>query len=509
MSSQDEFRRDPANLRKRAEEMTGADEPQRAESMSPEEAGRMLQELRVHQIELQMQNEELRRAQLELDAARTRYFDLYDLAPVGYVTVSEEGLILEANLTAARLLGVERGALVKRRLTSFILPEDGDIYYRLRKQLLETELQQVSELRMVRPDGVQFWARVEAAAAEDAGGASVLRVVISDITERKRAEEYIRRSNAILAGINTIFEEALICKTAEELGQTCLRVAKQITGSSLGFFREVGPGSVFHDDAVSDPGWKYAVTHDPAGHLRPTGDFKIHELYGQVLQDGKSMLNNAPAKHPESLGTPSGDTALTSFLSVPLIEGGRTIGLIGVANREGGYRQHELESLEALSPAIVEALHRKRVEEALHQSEAQLDKIYQDAPLVMLLVDGNGHIRKANRFAERFYDRSEADMLGRCGGEAMRCLYSLDDPRGCGFGLACKACPVRLTLLDTMTTGNSHLQVEASLPILVAEKKQEATFLLSTARSLSGESRRYWSRFRTLPGVSGQSRRCR
>ena len=96
----------------------------------------MLHELRVHQIELEMQNEELRRAQAELDAARARYFDLYDLAPVGYCTLSEQGLILEANLTAATLLGVARGALVKQPFTRFILKEDQDIYYLHRKTAL-------------------------------------------------------------------------------------------------------------------------------------------------------------------------------------------------------------------------------------------------------------------------------------------------------------------------------------------------------------------------------------
>ena len=76
----------------------------------------------MHQVELEMQNEELRRAQLELDATRARYFDLYDLAPVGYCTLSEQGLILEANLTAASRLGVARDALAQQRLTSFIFP---------------------------------------------------------------------------------------------------------------------------------------------------------------------------------------------------------------------------------------------------------------------------------------------------------------------------------------------------------------------------------------------------
>ena len=83
-----------------------------ADSASPEALREALHELQVHQIELEMQNEELRRMHLELDTGRARYFDLYDLAPVGYCTLSEKGMILEANFTAATLLGVNRGALV-------------------------------------------------------------------------------------------------------------------------------------------------------------------------------------------------------------------------------------------------------------------------------------------------------------------------------------------------------------------------------------------------------------
>ena len=113
--------------------------PQQIAALSPEAVRQMLHELQVHQIELEMQNEELRRAHLELDAARERYFDLYDMAPVAYCTVSEPGLILEANFTAAALLGMTRGALVGRRLTSCIFKDDQDIYYGLRQQLLASD----------------------------------------------------------------------------------------------------------------------------------------------------------------------------------------------------------------------------------------------------------------------------------------------------------------------------------------------------------------------------------
>ncbi|MHB1036905.1 MAG: hybrid sensor histidine kinase/response regulator [Pirellulales bacterium] len=203
MTSKDDRPADAAELRRRAEEKAHTNDVQAQKTLSPKEAGRLLHELQVHQIELEMQNEELRRAQGELEAARARYFDLFDLAPVGYFTLSEQGLILEANLTAAGLLGVERRDLVKKPLTRFILPEDQDIYYRHRKQLFETGTPQVYDLRVLHVDADPFWARVETTEAQDANGASVCRAVMSDITARKQAEEKLteldRRKDQFLA----------------------------------------------------------------------------------------------------------------------------------------------------------------------------------------------------------------------------------------------------------------------------------------------------------------------
>jgi PAS domain S-box-containing protein len=183
-------------LRKRAEALAGERAGERPEDLQApplEVALRALHELRVHQIELEMQNEELRRTQEELEVSRTRYFDLYDLAPVGYFTLSEKGLILEANLTAAKLLGIARSALVKQPLSRFILPQDQDTYYLHRKALLETAAPQSWELRLLRKDAEPFWAQVEATTVLGVNGARVCRAVVSDITERKLEEE--KRAN--------------------------------------------------------------------------------------------------------------------------------------------------------------------------------------------------------------------------------------------------------------------------------------------------------------------------
>ncbi len=179
------------DLRNRAEHRareTAAD-PGVASRLSPEES-RLLYDLRVHQIELEMQNEELRRTEASLEASRARYFDLYDLAPVGYLTVSEEGLVVEANLTASTLLRVARGALIGQPMTRFLVPEDQDSYYLYRRRLFATGAPQALDLRVRREDGTQFWARFEATTAQDADAVTeVCRMVVSDITDQKRIEE--------------------------------------------------------------------------------------------------------------------------------------------------------------------------------------------------------------------------------------------------------------------------------------------------------------------------------
>ena len=180
-------------LRNRADERLRSPDDPDLETMGLEETRRLVHELRVHQVELEIQNEDLRRAQEELEASRARLADLYDFAPVGYLTVSEAGLIIEANLAVANQLCVPRGALLKQPLTRFILAADQDVYYRHREALFETGRQQTCELRLLRPDNPPLWALLEATLAEDEDcGVSVCRVVVTDITERKQAEEMLR-----------------------------------------------------------------------------------------------------------------------------------------------------------------------------------------------------------------------------------------------------------------------------------------------------------------------------
>ncbi|NEV63775.1 hybrid sensor histidine kinase/response regulator [Thiorhodococcus minor] len=177
-----------ATLRQRAERRLG-EHSAAVGSATPEELARLVQELRVHQVELQLQNEELRTAQTELETSRACYFGLYDLAPVGYLTLTERGLISQANLAAAKLLGAPRQALIRRPLSEWVEAEDQDDYYRCRRQVREAQPQTICELRIRRPDGSNAWIALSLS-LEPASETSQARylAVLHDIDAHKRLE---------------------------------------------------------------------------------------------------------------------------------------------------------------------------------------------------------------------------------------------------------------------------------------------------------------------------------
>ncbi len=136
------------------------------------------EDLRIHQIELEMQNEQLRTTQRELETSRQRYFEMYDLAPVGCCTLSENGIVLEANLTLANMLCVPRGALLQHPVSSLIFPADQDIYYQHRKLLLDKSEAQIFGLRLAVANASPVNLQIQMTQAQGPGGAPMIRLVV-------------------------------------------------------------------------------------------------------------------------------------------------------------------------------------------------------------------------------------------------------------------------------------------------------------------------------------------
>jgi len=186
-------------LRQRAEEKCRVRKTPFPETISSDKIRSLFQELQVHQIELEMQNEELRQAQHELEALKDRYFNLYDMAPVGYLTLNEQGLIKEANLTAATMLGVVRSLLIKKTMGQLIYRDDRDTFFLHHNRALEAGELHAWESRMLRADGSSFCALIQYAPPHN----GEYPVTFSDITRLTLAERELQQSKAAVESANS------------------------------------------------------------------------------------------------------------------------------------------------------------------------------------------------------------------------------------------------------------------------------------------------------------------
>lgn len=172
-----------------------------------------LHELQVHTLELELQNEQLRDTQAELDALNARYVDLYERAPVGYCDLSADGLIVRANLTLGVLLGAERDALIGRRFNELLVKEDVDRYQRLHRQLIDRAVPmspQNCEVRLRSADHRFVWMQLTLVWADDGEGRPSLRMTLTDIGASKIAIEALRASEARSRAITESAHDAIV-----------------------------------------------------------------------------------------------------------------------------------------------------------------------------------------------------------------------------------------------------------------------------------------------------------
>jgi PAS domain S-box-containing protein len=209
-------------------------------AMPVKDVQRLVHELQVHQIELEMQNDELRRTQVELEAARDRYMDLYDFSPAGYLTLDPPCIIMEANLRAGTLLGVTRNKLIAQPLVRFIAAADADMFYRHCQEVLKTGTRQTCEVQLREAAGVSRWVYLESQGVHDeAGTITHWRTAIQDISDRKLAEakleaERVQREAIIGSMMDAIItvdegnrvvmfnraaESMFLCPAADAIGQ--------------------------------------------------------------------------------------------------------------------------------------------------------------------------------------------------------------------------------------------------------------------------------------------------
>jgi len=219
-----------AELRRQAEELLRAKKAEEPLPGTDDESLRLLHELQVHQIELEMQNAELCQARDEVNRALEQYSDLFDFAPVGYLTLDHEGTILLVNLTCASLLGIERSRLTGQRFDQFVTAGDRSAFDAFLEKAIKSSTREACELALQNKGKFPLFVRIKAMAA---ASGQECRIALIDITERKMTEEALEKvekaAEVALLKVEEAAEEAL--RLVEEADET-LKVDKEATAAA-------------------------------------------------------------------------------------------------------------------------------------------------------------------------------------------------------------------------------------------------------------------------------------
>ena len=359
-----------AELRKNAEKKLKK-KPADRQKLQVRNPSEVIHELEVHQIELEMQNEELRRTQVQLEESRSRYSDLYDFAPIGYFVFDSNGLILEVNLSGATLLGVERSYLVKKPFSSYISRDDRNLFYLHRKKSLETKTKQTCEIRLVRKDGSQLYALLDTVAIENSKDNSIhLRTTVTDITERKDAEEKLKNLTTTLKqNIQKIqldesrLQALLILNqlkeaSTQELIDFVLEEAVKLTKSKNGYLK------IIHKDQtiMTIHSWsmnkmKQSVYVEKTGLLSE----KIQPKEAVVIDDSVNVSPFKSGKY-EELGE------VTRHIDISVADNERIVATAGVGNKTEEYDDSDIRQLTLLLQGMWKLMQRKLAVEQLKKT---------------------------------------------------------------------------------------------------------------------------------------------
>jgi PAS domain S-box-containing protein len=345
--------------------------------ISPEESANLIHELRVHQIELKMQNEELRRIQEELEKSRNRYSHLFDFSPFGYFNVDEKGIIKQVNLTAAAMVGIERGSLIGQPFTRIVFKDDQDIYYRYRQILMESETPRSFELRLIKKGGSEFSALLDCLVIqENEADFRQIRIAVSDITERKYQEATIRNATgqsqaraqevaALLKSAKIVLYSHSFIKVARKIFDIC----RTLTGAMAGYM-----------ELLSDEGKKNKIVFFDAGDISSSIDtllfVPIRELRQKAYRLRKVVYDNNVSSGYGMEDLPAGHVRLESILLAPLIIQKQPVGIIGFINKSGGFTKNDAGLVTAFTELAAVSLRNEQMLAALKQHKNELQTAY-------------------------------------------------------------------------------------------------------------------------------------
>lgn len=379
-------------------------------------APELLADLQIHQIELEMQNEELRKAQEELERSRAKYCDLYDFAPIGYLTFDRKGLIIEANLTVAKLLGTERSLLLRKPFILYVMPEDRDLFRSHIRAVCNSKSgdppsRHCIEMKLTPAGGREFHAQLQSIHAEDLEGNTCVRTSLTDVTGLKFVEHALHESldNTLRheREISALLDASRAVLESHEFNDAA--------GSIVHSYRDLIGAAAGYVALLAESGTENRISHIDAGGMTCAVDtaltMPVRGLLAEAYRTGHPIYHNdfSHGEYVELL--PEGHLKLESVILIPLVLEGKTIGLIGLSNKPGGFTEDDARIGKAFGEFAAIALRNCKLMESLERSEERFRNIYDQSPIGIALCDEKGTLQSLNHAALDIFGISSSDEL--------------------------------------------------------------------------------------------------
>lgn len=356
------------------------DEKRLVVSTSEADALKLVEELGIHQEELLIQNEELKRVQVELEDSRAKYFELYNLAPVGYITLTKELIIKESNLAASKLLGIDRSALINKGLSSFVSPKSQESFYLHFRRLAKANERQIHQIIFRRDDGKDIHVQLESNLVSGESGLG-FRSILTDITEHEKTERFAEGLNHINSRISSSFN------FEEIMDHVVISASRAMDGAGTTIsMKEEG-------------GWAIRYQHNlpPRINQIPVDD-KLAKMSSLTAETRDVISVQDAQSDPRTNNRSTQIYGLRSAITAPLIVGGEVIGILGFSyfDEKKDFSQAEIDFTRKLASSISLALANARLYESISISEAKYRGLFENlreaVSLNRLIFDEGGTV---------------------------------------------------------------------------------------------------------------------
>jgi len=401
-------------LRRRAEQIIGQD-PEKGALVSAREVEKLVHDVQVYQVELEMQNEELRQTQSALAGSRDQYMRLYNDAPAGYLTLDPSAVVVQVNRTFAQMLDLAPADIVNKPFSAWVDLLDRDVFLGRFRAFFNHPEQKHMELRLIGPAGQRPWVRLQGRRPMPADGEQPvdrLLVTVVDVSQSKRAEaalktslERLDRRSAELAAMLECTRAILHQKDFQTTARLIFDQTKALIGATAGYVALLSPAGEENEVLFLDAGGR-PCTVDPELPM------PIRGLREQAYRKAKAVYDNRFANSHWAGFLPDGHVTLNNVLFAPLVIDDKACGLIGLANKPGGFTDADAELAEAFGEFAAIALANSRILDALQASRERYRTVVETAVDAIVTMDRQGRIMAWNPAAQVMFGHGAMEIMG-------------------------------------------------------------------------------------------------